>query len=61
MAVLTAKELTAIDDQMGIEQNLVKKYQLYASQCQDTALKQKCDAIAQKHQCHFDTLMNHLN
>lgn len=61
MATLTAKELTAIEDQLGIEQNLVKKYQMYAQKSQDMVIKQKCQDIAQKHQCHFDTLMNHLN
>ena len=61
MATLTAKELTAIEDQMGVEQNLVKKYKMYAQQTQDAQIKQKCDEIAQKHQCHFDTLMSHLS
>lgn len=61
MANLTAKELTAIEDQLSVEQNLIKKYHMYAGQCQDTVLKQKCQEIAQKHQCHFDTLMGHLS
>lgn len=61
MATLTAKELTAIEDQLGVEQNLVKKYKMYAQQSQDAQLKTKCEEIAAKHQCHFDTLMGHLN
>lgn len=61
MATLTAKELTAIEDQLGVEQNLIKKYQMYATQTQDAQIKQKCDEIAGKHQCHFDTLLGYLN
>lgn len=29
MANLTSKELSAIEDQLGIEQNMVKKFQMY--------------------------------
>lgn len=61
MATLTAKELTAIEDQMGIEQNLIKKFQMYAAQCQDPQIRQKCTEMANKHQNHFNTLMGHLN
>lgn len=61
MATLTSKELTAIEDQLGVEQNLMKKYQMYAQQSQDAQIKQKCQDIAAKHQCHFDTLMGQLN
>lgn len=61
MATLTAKELTAIDDQLGVEQNLVKKYQMYAQQAQDSCIKQKCDTMAQRHQNHFNTLLGYLN
>lgn len=61
MATLTAKELTAIEDQLGIEQNLIKKYQMYASQSQDPQIKQKCTEMANKHQNHFNTLIGHLN
>lgn len=61
MATLTAKELSAIQDQLGIEDNLIKKYKMYAAGTQDMVLKQKCEDIACKHQGHFNTLMNHLN
>lgn len=61
MATLTAKELTAIEDQLGIEENLVKKYKMYAQQAQDTCIKQKCEEIATKHQSHFNTLLGHLS
>lgn len=61
MANLTAKELTAIEDQLGIEQNLIKKYNMYAQTSQDAQIKTKCQEIATKHQGHFNTLMNHLS
>lgn len=61
MSNLTEKELTAIGDQLAIEDNLIKKYDMYATQCEDMVLKQKCTDIANKHRCHFDTLLNHLN
>ncbi|MDL2234238.1 spore coat protein [Ruminococcaceae bacterium OttesenSCG-928-L11] len=61
MSNLTSKELTAIEDQLGIEENLVKKYKMYAGACQDPQLKTKCEEIAAKHQSHFNTLMTHLS
>lgn len=61
MANLTAKELTAIEDQLGIEQNLIKKYNMYAGTSTDACIKTKCEQIASQHQNHYNTLLNHLN
>ena len=61
MANLTSKELTAIGDQLGIEENLIKKYKMYAQSSSDAQIKQKCTEIADKHQNHYNTLMGHLN
>ena len=61
MGNLTAKELTAIGDQLAIEENIIKKYKMYAQTSQDQQIKTKCEEIAGKHQVHFDTLMGHLN
>ena len=61
MANLTTKELSAIEDQLAIEQTLVKKYQLYAPSSTDPQLKAKCEQIAAKHQTHFDRLISQLN
>jgi len=61
MANLTAKELTAIEDQLGIEANLIKKFRMYSQTSQDQQLKTKCEEIASKHQNHFNTLMGHLS
>ena len=61
MATLTAKELSAIEDQLGVESNVIKKYRMYAQACQDPTLRMKCEEIAAKHQNHFDTLIQHLS
>ena len=60
MANLTSKELTALEDRLGVEQNLVKKYNMYAQQSTDSGIRTKCEQLAARHQKHFDTLFNHL-
>ena len=57
MPPLTTKELTALEDLLGGEQLLVKKYQAYANESEDQKIKVKCNMIAEKHQQHFNTLM----
>lgn len=61
MPTLTTKELSALEDQLNGEQLLVKKFKTFASHCNDPQLKAKCNQIADKHQQHFNILMNHLN
>lgn len=61
MTNLTAKELSAIKEQLGLEDNLIKKYNMYAQSTQDSVIKQTCEDIASRHQCHFNTLMGHLS
>lgn len=60
MGSLTEKELTTIEDQLSLEENIVKKYKLYAQSCTDPQLKAQCEQIASKHQNHFNMLYNHL-
>lgn len=60
MPNITSKELSALDDQLSMEQVLVKKYRTFANQCSDPQLKTKCTQIADRHQTHFNTLMNYL-
>lgn len=60
MANLTAKELTALDDQISMEKNLVKKYQAMAALCNDMQIQQCLNDISQKHQQHANTLMTFL-
>ena len=61
MPGLTSKELTALEDQLTMEQSLIKKYKLYAQQCGDPQIRTKCEQIAAKHQNHYTRLMNQLN
>ena len=61
MSNLTSKELSAIEDQLAVEQNLVKKYKMYAQQSSDPQIRAQCEEIAAKHQSHFSRLLSHLN
>ena len=61
MANLTSKELSAIEDTLSVEQNLIKKYGMYAQQSTDKCIQDKCEQIAQKHRTHYNTLMSHLS
>ncbi len=60
MANLTAKELTALEDQLGFEQVLVKKYTTMASQCTDATIKSRLESIASRHKSHYDRLVSYL-
>lgn len=60
MANLTSKELTALEDQIGFEQTLCKKYHAMACICNDAKLKNEFESIAQKHQQHYNTLVSFL-
>ena len=60
MANLTAKELTALEELLGAEQVLIKKYHTMANNCNDNGIKTRYESIATRHQQHFNTLMTHL-
>ena len=60
MPNLTTKELSAIEDQLELEQVLIKKYTAMTTQCTDPVLQAKCSEIAAKHQTHYNTLLNYL-
>jgi len=60
MASLTSKELTALEDQLTMEQNIISKYKMYSKTAVDSVIKDKCDCIAQKHQKNYDTLISQL-
>ena len=60
MPNITSKELTALEDQLNIEQMLVKKYRSCSNMFTDTVLKSKCEQIASKHQEHYNTLLKYL-
>ena len=61
MANLTAKELSAIEDQLNCEQMLIRKFRAYAQSATDPQIKASCENMAQRHTHHYDTLMGHLN
>lgn len=58
---ITAKELTAIEDQLNGEKLLITKLKAYAQMCDDQQLKSKCETMAGKHQNHYDRLLSYLN
>lgn len=58
MANLTSKELTALEEQLGTEQMLVKKFESMASMCTDTKLQQDLNNFASKHRAHYNTLIS---
>lgn len=60
MANLTSKELIALEDQIGSEQNLVKKYEAMACLCNDTKIQQDLNNFANKHRAHYNTLVSFL-
>ena len=61
MANLTSKELSALEDQIGCEETLVKKYEAMACLCNDASIAQELKTIAGKHRAHFNTLVRFLN
>ena len=61
MSNITAKELNAIQDQLGVEENLIKKYRLYAKNAQDEQIRTACQSLSECHQTHYNTLLGHLN
>lgn len=60
MANLTSKELTALEDQIGMEATLVKKYEAMACLCQDPAIAKDMNDFAAKHRAHYNTLTQFL-
>ena len=61
MTTLTAKELSALQDLLSVEELNVKKFEMLANTTADAALKQKFSDISCKHQQHFDTLYSQLS
>ena len=60
MPNLTCKELQALEDTLGDEQTLVKKFQAMACLCNDEKIKQDLEAIAGRHQQHANQLITFL-
>jgi len=60
MPQLTSKELSTIEDQLHLEENLVSKFRNFAQTTNDTALKTKYEQIAKQHEQHYFTLYSYL-
>ena len=60
MAQITSKELTAIDDLLGMETLLSAKYEYVASKTEDAALKDCYTQMAQRHKQHTEQLYGQL-
>ncbi len=56
MVNLTTKELSAIEDSLKCEENLICKCKMYAAQTQDQELKTKFEEVAGKHIQHYNKL-----
>lgn len=61
MPNITAEELHAIEDQLNLEQIMIKKFKTYASMTSDQQIKATCEQVAAQHKNHYNTLMGHLS
>lgn len=57
---LTSKELTALEEQIGGEENLVKKFEALSQMCTDQKIAQDLKNAADRHRAHYNTLVNFL-
>ncbi len=57
---LTQKELNWLADQLDHEQLMITKFNSYANSSTDPQTRTLYQDIAQRHQNHFNTLMNYL-
>ena len=60
MSRLSEKELGAINELLSEEELLVKKFNMLAQQTNDPGIKKEFEAIAKKHQGHFNMLFDQL-
>ena len=60
MAQITCKELSAVSDLLSMEQGMIVKCKTYAAETNDSALKDRYEMMAQRHQRHFDELYANL-
>ncbi len=56
MAQITEKELSALSDLLGMEENLEAKYRFYAQNTNDSVLKNQYEQTAQAHRHHYEAL-----
>lgn len=60
MANLSTKELSALEDQIGQEQTLVKMYEAMACMCDNKKVQNELNGYANRHKQHCDTLVSFL-
>ena len=60
MSQLSEKELSVLSEALADEELLVKKFQMLASQTNDTEIKNMYERISKQHQGHFNALYAHL-
>ena len=60
MSNLTSKELTALEEQIGMEATMVRKCEAMAGLCQDASIAKTLNDFAQKHREHYNTLYGFL-
>lgn len=61
MEYLSLKQLTSIEDQVSLEQTMIRKYEHYTKECTDQKVRQKCEQILAKHQKQYAYLMQSQN
>ena len=60
MEQLTEKELMALNELLGEEELLIKKFEMLSNQSQDQGVKSKFMDISKKHKEHFTSLYEQL-
>lgn len=60
MANLSAKELSALSDQLGLEKVMHCKYMSAAKECVDPNMKTSFERYANQHKQNFDSLLGYL-
>jgi len=60
MSNLTQKELFTLEDSLGAEALLVKKFSSYAASAQDQQIRASAEQMAGRHKQHFDSLLAYL-
>ncbi|TCP23494.1 hypothetical protein EV207_13011 [Scopulibacillus darangshiensis] len=58
--VVSTKDHLYLEDMLSWNLNAVKKSHFFASQCQDTEIKQALLSACQMHQTHYQMLLNHI-
>jgi len=60
MDTITNVELSGFSELLTHEENIIRKYKCYAQTCEDPALKEMCEDMAQRHTKHYDAILQEL-